>query len=161
MTAGPADPPKRGPALEEALAWFRRYLDEASPKALQVVDGVVTLFAARGFGGASVPDLTEAAGVGPATVYRHFGHKAGLVNGVYRVCKARMILRAFENVDVAAVPFKHAFLEVCGNLVDWVLEHPAAFGFLENHHHEAYLDDALAKGVLKPEKPERAEKAKK
>ena len=45
----------------------------------RVQDQALRLFADRGYGAVTVEEIAAAAGVGPATVYRNFGSKEGMV----------------------------------------------------------------------------------
>jgi AcrR family transcriptional regulator len=70
----------------------------------QMLEVAERAFADRGFHGASVDAIAEAAGISKPMVYAYFGSKEGL----YRACMARARERLFdtlrENVDAAAQP---------------------------------------------------------
>src|SRR5512144_3268813 len=63
-----------------------------------LLDAALEVMSERGFHGTSVPELAERAGVGAATMYRHFESKEALVNALYLRAKrqvASMLWDAF------------------------------------------------------------------
>lgn len=75
------------------------------------------LFRARGFDQVTVEDVCAEAGVGPATFYRHFGTKEGVVLS-YRAAFAAALAGAVD--DAAALP-EHARLDaVLGRFARWL-----------------------------------------
>lgn len=109
----------------------------------QILDAALTLFAERGFHGTSIPDLAEAAGVAPASLYRHVESKEQLVNEVYRRAKALLATALFSAVsptNVASAPLREQFHQLWWALVRFARTEPRAFAFLELHHHGDYLD---------------------
>ncbi len=104
-----------------------------------ILDAALGLFAERGFHGASMPALAEAAGVGSGTPYRHFDSKEALVNAVYRRTKEALmsaLLRDFPFDATEREQFRVFFFR----LVGFFRARPEAFDFLELHHHQPYLD---------------------
>ncbi|KAB2896621.1 MAG: TetR/AcrR family transcriptional regulator [Kofleriaceae bacterium] len=107
----------------------------------QIFDAALTLFAERGFHGTSIPDLAAAAGVAPASLYRHVESKEQLVNEVYRRAKALLATALFSAVSTdPATPLREQFHQLWWALVGFARREPRAFAFLELHHHGDYLD---------------------
>ena len=104
-----------------------------------IFNAAVELFAERGYYGASVPLIVERAGVGTGTIYRYFKDKEDLVNELYRHWKTTMIRAVMDDLPLE-LPLRALFHEVWRRFVDFALEHPAVFTFVEAHHHAPYLD---------------------
>ncbi|MBX3273761.1 MAG: TetR/AcrR family transcriptional regulator [Sandaracinaceae bacterium] len=116
----------------------------SAPTRDAILDAALGVFAERGFHGASMPALAEAAGVGAGTPYRHFESKEALVNALYRRTK-----EALMGALLADFPFdateREQFRVFFFRLVGFFRARPEAFDFLELHHHQPYLDaDNLA-----------------
>jgi AcrR family transcriptional regulator len=107
----------------------------------QILDAALTLFAERGFHGTAIPEIAAAAGIAPASLYRHVESKEQLVNEVYRRAKALLATALFAAVPAtAAAPLREQFHHLWWALVRFARTEPRAFGFLELHHHGDYLD---------------------
>lgn len=109
------------------------------PKADAILDTALDLFESRGYGATPVPLLAEQAGVGAGTIYRYFPGKEGVVNALYQRWKSALATTLVEGLDTSAPPAE-AFEGVWRRLCAFVLANPAAFAFLETHHHHPYLD---------------------
>lgn len=104
-----------------------------------ILEAALELFVERGYHGTAVPQVAERAGVGAGTIYRYFPNKEGLVNAIYQKYKeqvGRELLRDFP----ANAPAREQFHRFWSCMTRFVREHPAAFAFLELHHHASYLD---------------------
>lgn len=118
-------PPPRAPVVDKAAA---------------ILDAALEAFGERGFGGTPVPLVADRAGVAAGTIYRYFPGKRGLVNALYRRWKTRLADALLVGLP-AGEPARVVFSEIWRRLVDFAVEFPSAFLFLETHHHAAYLDD--------------------
>jgi AcrR family transcriptional regulator len=92
----------------------------------------------RGFHGTSVPELAERAGVGAATMYRHFESKEALVNALYVRAKRQFASLLWDGFPEGLSPRK-ALHEVWTRMARIAVRHSAALVFLEMHHHASYL----------------------
>ena len=98
----------------------------------------IHLHAARGFYGATMPELATRAGVGTGTIYRYFDSKELLVNVVYRWQKRLLMTRLSQGLGVGEP--RAVFGALWRQLADFARDDPTAFAFLELHHHADYLD---------------------
>jgi AcrR family transcriptional regulator len=108
-----------------------------------ILDAALTLFAERGFHGASIPEIAAAAGIATGSLYRHVESKEQLVNEVYRNAKMLLATALFSAVPpemVASAPLREQFHQLWWALVQFARSEPRAFAFLELHHHGDYLD---------------------
>ena len=69
------DGPKRSSTLREEQKLFTRRL---------LIEAARTVFAARGYGAATVDDIVKAAGASRATFYLHFANKAEVMAALYQ-----------------------------------------------------------------------------
>jgi AcrR family transcriptional regulator len=127
----------------------------------RVLDAALAVFTERTYGGATVPQVAERAGVGVGTIYRSFVGKEALANGVYRRAKESMLehlLAALAEVGPDPAP-RRQVAAVWSGLAAYAASDPDGFAFLEHQQHAAYLDeeslalarriDALAEGLVR------------
>ncbi|MBX3250720.1 MAG: TetR/AcrR family transcriptional regulator [Myxococcales bacterium] len=126
--------------------------ERKAEKRRRILRAALELFAARGFHGTAVPDVAEAAGVGPGTIYRFFASKEELVNVLFRETKARLG-EALMLGDDPEAPARDRFLALWDRLFGFAEADPVAVHFLELQDHAPYLDAesrAVERGVLLP-----------
>ncbi len=112
---------RRGAATREAL-----------------LDAALEVMSERGFHATSVPELAARAGIGAATMYRHFESKEALANALYVHAKrqfAALVLDGFPE----DLPIRKAFQELWARLTRVVSRHTSLLVFLELHHHASYI----------------------
>jgi TetR/AcrR family transcriptional regulator, repressor of fatR-cypB operon len=110
-------------------------------KSDDVLDAALDLFERRGYGSAPVALVAEAAKVGAGTIYRYFPGKEGVVNALYRRWKSALADAVTDGLDNTAAS-RETFEGIWRRLCAFAIEEPAAFAFLETHHHRPYLDEA-------------------
>src|SRR5262245_55374759 len=64
-----------------------------------ILDAALHLFAARGFDGVSIRDISDAADVYGATIYHHFGDKLGLYDLVTRDARDELMRQHLEVLE--------------------------------------------------------------
>src|SRR5688572_20358566 len=89
----------RGGSPAAGAAKRRRGRPLVDDKRRRILDAALTVFAAKGYHGTSVPDVADAAGVGTGTLYRYFEHKEALVNEVYRDAKLQLRTALMAGVE--------------------------------------------------------------
>lgn len=120
-----------------------------------LLDAALAVMSERGFHATSVPELAARAGIGAATMYRHFESKEALVNALYIHAKRRFAALVLEGFP-EGLPVRRAFQELWGRLSRIVAEHTPMLVFLELHHHASYItpetvaacEDAVSKPIL-------------
>jgi AcrR family transcriptional regulator len=103
-----------------------------------LLDAALEAMSERGFHGTSVPELAERAGIGAATMYRHFESKEALVNALYIRTKRHFAALLWEGFPEDASPRK-ALHEVWARMSRIAVRHGPALVFLEMQHHASYL----------------------
>jgi AcrR family transcriptional regulator len=114
---------RRGAATREAL-----------------LDAALEVMSERGYHAASVPEVAARAGIGAATMYRHFESKEALANAVYLHAKRRFARRVLEDFP-ADLPVRRAFQVLWERLSRIVVDERPLLVFLELHHHATYLTE--------------------
>ncbi|MFL6136364.1 MAG: TetR/AcrR family transcriptional regulator [Frankiaceae bacterium] len=110
-------------------------------KPAAILDAALSLFGERSVGGTAVPAIAARAGVAVGTLYRYWPSKEALVNALYQRWKGALAV-ALAPAAEARGPARAVFAAWFGALWDFAAAHPAAFAFVETHHHDAYLDAA-------------------
>ncbi|WP_339800497.1 TetR/AcrR family transcriptional regulator [uncultured Marinobacter sp.] len=122
----------------------------ASPKRTAILEAALARFAESGVNGVAVPDIAARAEVGTGTIYRYFDSKEALVNALFQAEKAR--IEGYLTTEVAPGDDPRAgFNNFWQRMMDFALENPRSFRFLELQDHRPYLDKdslALEKKVL-------------
>lgn len=119
-----------------------------------ILQTALRLFNTQGYDATPVPLIAKEAEVGTGTIYRYFESKEELVNSLFQHCKNQLneaLLRDFEKHRTFEDQFRH----YCARTLQFALDFPAEFAFLELHNHEPYLnapsrkvDDAIYGQVI-------------
>ena len=104
-----------------------------------VLDAALATFTERTYGGTSMAQVAERAGVAVGSIYRHFPSKEALGNAVYLRWKRQVTEDVEREVDPGA-PTREAFGQLWRVLTRFATTNPDAFAFLEHQQHEEYLD---------------------
>jgi AcrR family transcriptional regulator len=110
-----------------------------SPRREAILAAALQLFADKGYHATSVPEVAQLAGVGAATMYRHFESKEDLVNTLYQRWKKQMTQALLASLSGSREP-RQQFGRFWRALATFTEEHPTAFVFMEIHEHGDYLD---------------------
>jgi AcrR family transcriptional regulator len=111
-----------------------------SPRREAILAAALHLFADQGYDGTAVPEVARLAGVGAATLYRHFTGKEELVNTLYQRWKKQMTQALLASLSGPREP-RQTFRRFWRAMAEFATEHPTAFVFLEIHEHGEYLDE--------------------
>lgn len=104
-----------------------------------ILDAALAAFVERGYHGTAVPEVARRAGVAAGTIYHYVSGKKALANEVFRKWKeaiGRVVLTSFS----PTAPPREQFDSLWGAMVEFAVQNPKAFAFLELHHHDSYLD---------------------
>lgn len=118
-----------------------------------ILKAALHLFASRGYYGTAVPDIAKLAAVGTGTIYRYFADKEDLANAVL-LHSLNCMKSVLTYDDLAAFPtVRQMFGTFWMRLIDFALEYPDEFRFLELQDHVSYRSaevEALDRELMMP-----------
>jgi AcrR family transcriptional regulator len=92
----------------------------------------------NGFHGTPISMIAEKAGVGAGTIYRYFEHKEALINELFLEIKRKVMHAMLAHYDEKA-SFENRFKHLWMNLINYFMEHPQEFQFIEQHRYASYM----------------------
>lgn len=120
-------------------------MGRAHSKKADIVRAALQMFAEKGFRGATIRDIAEAAGVTEGALYRHFASKEELAQALFAEC-ARLF---YEHLHAAVAAHTSPRQQLCAlarAFWEFAETQPAAYEFVMARHHESL-------GELPPEQP--------
>ena len=117
-----------------------------------ILRAALKVFASGGVNGVPMPKLAQQAGISTGLIYRYFDSKEALVNELYQEQKAKMAALLFDNLPATKDPYE-SYCEVWRRMVDYAINCPEAFRFLEMQDHRPYLTkqtDKVERSILSP-----------
>jgi AcrR family transcriptional regulator len=112
----------------------------AAERRSAIVDAAVTLFAERGFRGATTRELAAACGVSEPVLYDHFSTKAALYEAILEASSAETDVKFWERIEQLSIEGNNSalFHELAAFLLDWHVRDPRfarllLFSALERH----------------------------
>ena len=111
----------------------------ATTKRDAVLQAALELFSAHTFAGTPVPLIADHAGVGAGTIYRYFTDKEDLGNAVYQLW-AEELRGRLTDAAPSGGSSRDELAQWWQAIVTFATEQAAAFRFLEDQQHDAYLD---------------------
>ena len=103
----------------------------------EIVHAALELIAEHGFHGAPMAMIAERAGVGAGTIYRYFENKDVLINELYREVEAKLYAVLLEGYSTEKT-FRERFLHLGTALLQFFIENPLDFRYLEQFHNSPY-----------------------
>lgn len=116
-------------------------LGQSDGKREVIVRAAVELFSEQTYEGTRMPEVASRARVAAGTIYHYFEGKEALVNAVYQAAKIQMKDYLIDTMP-DGLAAEEGFAWMWRRLWEFSSDHPAAFTFLETHHHADYLDAA-------------------
>ena len=113
----------------------------------RILDAACGLFAERGYGGSSVREVCEAAGVTKPTLYYHFGSKEGLFRAIVDLHLGQLT-RIIEEAVATPGPLAKRLRAYVSALTSYTQQHSNGMKVLESAHHGP---DAAKAGVNRDE----------
>ena len=103
----------------------------------EIVRAALELIAERGFHGAPMAMIAERAGVGAGTIYRYFENKDVMITELFRELEERSypIIKEGYATDK---PLRERFLHLCTALMQYFIDNPLDFRFLEQFFNSPY-----------------------
>jgi len=103
----------------------------------EIVHAALELIAEHGFHGAPMAMIADRAGVGAGTIYRYFENKDVLINELYREVEAKLYAVLLDGYSTEK-PFRERFLHLGTALLQYFIENPLDFRYLEQFHNSPY-----------------------
>ena len=103
----------------------------------EIVRAALELIAEHGFHGAPMAMIADRAGVGAGTIYRYFENKDVLINELYREVEAKLYAVLLEGYSTEKT-FRERFLHLGTALLQFFIENPLDFRYLEQFHNSPY-----------------------
>jgi len=106
-------------------------------KRQEIMLAALELLAEQGFHGAPMAQIASQAGVAAGTIYCYFESRDVLIRELYRDIEGRINTRIEEGA-AADRPTRHRFEHVCRVLLDYFIQHPLEFRYIEQFHNSPY-----------------------
>ena len=130
-----AAPPKPPPPRKRLSAVDRR---------AAILDAALEVFSRRGYNGASIDEIAQAAGISKALIYEHFPSKKDLHVSLLETHTQQIFIRLAETADTDE-PGEVRLRNGVDAFFDWVETHREAFRLLFRDTFEIDVADALAR----------------
>jgi AcrR family transcriptional regulator len=95
---------------------------------------------ARGYGGATIPEIARNAGVSPATCYLYFDSKEALANALAQRWMGEVLERLAPILDDPE-PRPELHVALMRSMLEFGREHPLAYAFMARAADAPYADD--------------------
>lgn len=105
-------------------------------KARDILAATIRAVEDAGIAGLSMEAVARRAGVATGTLYVYHASKEALLDAAYRTVKAEFAAAVFRD---SGLPVRPAFLAMAGDCLDYLVEHRAEVGFMEQVKHSAFL----------------------
>jgi len=108
-----------------------------SEKKIAILKATLELVAERGFHGAPTSEIAERAGVGMGSIYRYFEDKDELIRALFAHTEGQFREAIIEGHDPEA-PFREQYVNLCRNVLQYLVDHPDIFRFVEQYLNSPY-----------------------
>lgn len=109
-------------------------------KRSSILETTLNLLSEYGFHGTPISLIAQRAGVGAGTIYRYFANKEELINELFKQIKRDIIKAMLENYREEGT-YKERFKHLWKNMVNYFIEHPKEFQFIEQHRYAPYMSN--------------------
>ena len=106
-------------------------------KRQEIMHAALDLLAEQGFHGAPMAQIASHAGVAAGTIYCYFESRDVLIRELYHDIEGR-INAQIEEGAAASIPIRHRFNLVCSVLLNYFIDHPLEFRYVEQFHNSPY-----------------------
>ncbi|MCK5781554.1 MAG: TetR/AcrR family transcriptional regulator [Flavobacteriales bacterium] len=113
-----------------------------------ILDSSLELIALQGFHGTSMKQVADNAGVAAGTIYVYFENKDVLIHELFVEIKAELN-ETIVDVFISDRNFKENFIIIWNSVLDYYLEFPLKFNFLEQFSTSPYINDLVMEEGLR------------
>ncbi len=121
-------------------------------KEYEILKAALQLFVKEGFHGTPTSRIAREAGVATGTLFHYYKTKDDLVIALYADIKEKMA-RVLETAVVWKKDFFDTFRSVHLNMLNWAMDHPTEFRFLEQFQTSPFLAFISAEEIKKQTAP--------
>lgn len=107
-------------------------------KRKKILNATLDVIQEYGLQSASMAQITQRAGVGTGTLYNYFSSKEVLVNSLYEEIWNEVTEYLLSDYDAKA-DLKTRFDKIFSNFIEYSMEHPQKFEFIEVYTHSPYI----------------------
>ncbi len=109
-------------------------------KRAEILAAALELITERGFHAAPMAMIAAKAKVAAGTIYCYFESKDVLIRSLYGEIEEKILDELVDGCDVEQ-PIRERFIFLFCRLVDYFMEHPLYFRYVEQFHHSPYGAD--------------------
>lgn len=113
-------------------------LNTATEKKQAIYESTLRLIKEFGFHGTPMSQIAQEADVAIGTIYHYFTSKDELIIELFRYCMEN-IQRATFKKDEQEMPYPERFASIWINLVNFYIQYPAVFSFVEQFFSSPYV----------------------
>ncbi len=124
----------------------------ADPKRTAILAAALEMMTEKGFHGTPMSELIKRANVGAGTVYRHFKNKEDMINVLYWELREKMDLTVFADLPEGVEP-RELFQTVWKNVLNYYINNPVDFKFLEQYYYSPFKDQQNKKNDIDFQEP--------
>lgn len=117
-----------------------------------IFSATIDLINEKGFANLSMSQIGKKAGVASSTIYVYFENKEDMLNKVYLNVGEKLRETVSRNIDQSA-PIRQVMEQVIRNILDFAMEHTAAFFFLEQFANASIPGETCVLDTVKMLKP--------
>lgn len=117
-------------------------------KKAAVLKATLELISEQGFHGTPMSQIAERANIGVGTIYRYFDSKEDLINALYIDIKTRLMRQGFRNYS-ESLPAREGFKQVMGEVIRYIIEHPAELSFSEQYENSPLITAATREKAMR------------
>lgn len=114
--------------------------NQATDKRFLILETTLDLITEFGFHATPMSLIAQKAGIGAGTIYRYFENKEHLINELFTAIKKRVIKAMLQDYREEGT-YKERFKHLWRNLIQYCIEHPKEFQFVEQYRYAPYVSN--------------------
>ncbi|NVJ46149.1 MAG: TetR/AcrR family transcriptional regulator [Cytophagia bacterium] len=114
--------------------------NQATDKRFLILETTLDLVTEYGFHATPISLIAQRAGIGAGTIYRYFENKEHLINELFTAIKKRVIKAMLKDYREEGT-YKERFKHLWRNLIQYCIEHPKEFQFVEQYRYAPYVSN--------------------
>lgn len=119
---------------------LRMIENQATDKRFLILETTLDLVTEYGFHATPISLIAQRAGIGAGTIYRYFENKEHLINELFTAIKKRVIKAMLKDYREEGT-YKERFKHLWRNLIQYCIEHPKEFQFVEQYRYAPYVSN--------------------